>query len=189
MGGGHNGANARLFLRHGWKSNALSKHTLLEELVGKLHCQFPLADDDRSNGCFAGPGVESQAAQAVLEQARVLPQAFDQGGLLFQDLEGRQAGGGYRRRMRGGKKKGPGAVVQVLDQSAAPADVSAQSPHGLGKRPHLNIHSSVQSEMVHRAAPAGAHDPAGVGIVHHHHGAVGFRQFHDSGKRRHIAIH
>ena len=80
-------------------------------------------------------------------------------------------------------------MIQVFNQSTAPADVSAQSSHGFGKSPDLNIHSSVQSEVVHRSAPTSAHDSACVGIVHHHHGAVGFRQFHDLGKRRHIAIH
>ena len=47
----------------------------------------------------------------------------------------------------------------------------------------------MQSEVVHRAATAIAHDPAGVGVIHHHHGAVFFRQLHDLGKGGQVAIH
>ena len=64
--------------------------------------------------------VEAQPVQLALEVVRVVPQPLDALRLLLQDVEGLNAGGRDRRRMRGGEEERAGAVVEVVDQIAVP---------------------------------------------------------------------
>src|SRR5579872_36153 len=52
----HDGAYARFSFRHGRESNASAKHTFFEQFPGEVHGQLAVANDDRSDGSFAGWG-------------------------------------------------------------------------------------------------------------------------------------
>ncbi len=58
-----------------------------------------VADDDGSDGGFAGgcgvaADVEAGVGELLLEVVRVVPEALDAVGLVLEDVEGGDAGGG-----------------------------------------------------------------------------------------------
>src|SRR5690348_9966661 len=110
VGGGHDGADARLALGNGGESDAGGHHAFLEEGAGEFHGEAAFAHDDGGDGGFAARSVdaadvEPQAAQLLLEEVGVLPEFFDALGLFLQHFEGGDAGGGHRGRMRGGEQE------------------------------------------------------------------------------------
>src|SRR5689334_10040093 len=97
MRSGHDGADARLAFGHSRERNASCHYTFLEELARELHRQSSFADDDGGDRSLAGRGVlaadvETECPEFLLEVAGVLPQLFDQLGLVFQHFEGSDAG-------------------------------------------------------------------------------------------------
>ncbi len=67
-------------------------------------------------GVLTPPMLKPQTAELAFEVAGVLPEALDALGLGFEQIKSGDAGGGDRRRVRGGEKEGPGAVVEVVDE-------------------------------------------------------------------------
>ena len=127
-------------------------------------------------GVVTPPMLKPSALQFALEVARVVPEALDALRLLLQNVEGGDAGGRDRGRMRGGEQERPRAVVEVVDQVAAAADVAAQRADGFGERAHLHVDFAVHSKVVDRPAAVAAQHARGMGVVHHHDGAVLLRQ-------------
>ena len=80
-------------------------------------------------------------------------------------------------------------MVEEFDGVARGAHVAAQRADGFGKRAHLDVHATVQVEMVHRAAAVFAEDAGGVRVVNHHDAAVFFRQLDQLRQRRDVALH
>src|SRR5262245_29658961 len=119
MGRSHDGADSCLSAWNGGKSDALGKDPFGKQLVGQPHRQGRVADDDRRDRTLARPRVEAERLQAALEETRVVPQTLDELRLALEYLNGREAGGRHRRRMRRREEKGSCAVVQKLDQRAS----------------------------------------------------------------------
>src|SRR5271170_5175472 len=67
VGGGHDGADAGLAFGHCRKRDAGAEHAFFEELAGEVHGEFAVADDDGSEGSFAGR--RGAAADVEAEQA------------------------------------------------------------------------------------------------------------------------
>src|ERR1019366_8396800 len=97
--------------------------------------------------------------------------------------DGGDAGGGHRRRMRGGEQERPRAVVEELNEIAGAADVASERADGLGERAYLYIHAAVDAEVVDGAAAVAPQHARGVCIIHHHDGAVLFGRSAESGER------
>ena len=83
-------------------------------------------------GVVRPPMSKPAAASCGFEVVGVRPEAVDAFGLVFQNVERGDAGGGDRRRVRGGEQERAGAVVEVVDQVAAAADVAAERADGFG---------------------------------------------------------
>ena len=148
-----------------------------------------LAHQDRRDRRLAGPRVEPRGAQRVLEVSRVFPELVDTLGLVLEQIERRQTGAHHCGRMRRRKKERTRAMIQILDQIAAAAHITAQNAHRLGQGSHLNVHAPMQAKMIHRPAAVAAKDAGRVGVVDHHDRAVPFGNFHQSGQRSDIAVH
>src|SRR5260370_13499820 len=99
--------------------------------------QGGIALDYRSDGRLADPGIESGGLQARFEVARIVPKLFDALGLLFEYVEGGQAGGGHCRRVRRRKEERARAGGEELDQVAAAAYIPAQHADRFWRSPHL----------------------------------------------------
>ena len=145
---GHDGADAGLAFGDGGEGDAGGHDAGVEESAGEVHCRAAVADDDGGDGGFAGRGgvaadVEAGVGELLLEVVGVVPEALDALGLVFENVEGGDAGGGDRGRMRGGEEKGAGAVVEVVDEVAAAADVAAERADGFGERADLDVDLSV----------------------------------------------
>ena len=178
---GEDGADASLAFGHGGEGDAGGHDALVEERAAELHRRAAFAHDDGRDGRLGGrrgdaADVEARALEFALEVAGVRPQPLDALRLLLQNVEGGDAGGRDRRRMRGGEEKRPGAVVEVVDQVAAAADVAAQRADGFRERAHLHVHLAVHAKMIDRPAAVAAQHARGVGVVDHHDGAVLFGQ-------------
>ena len=156
MGCSDDGADTRLAVGYGGIADALGENAGRKELTRKFVGQRGFANDHGRDRCFAQAGIEPELLQAFFEKLRVCPEVIDQLWFLFQDLQGRDRRGRHRRRMRGGKEKGPGAVAEEVDRVARRAHVSAERADRLGQRSHLNVDAPVQVEMVDRPAAVAA---------------------------------
>ena len=119
----------------------------------KLHRRAALADDERRDRrfrcwCSNAADVESGALELALEVTRVGPEPLDALRLVLQDVEGGDAGGRDRRRMRRGEQERPRAVVEVVDQVADAADVAAQRADGFRQRAHLHVDTPVHAKVI-----------------------------------------
>ncbi len=112
------GADTRFTLGNSGEADALGEDACREELAGEFVGQRRITDDDRRDGRLAHAGVETEALEARFEELGVGPESFDELGLLVEDFEGGQAGGGHRWRVRRGKEERPGAVVKEVDSVA-----------------------------------------------------------------------
>ena len=178
---GHDGADAGFAFRHGGECDAGAEHAFFEQLAGEVHGELAVADDDRRDRSFAGRSgaaadVEAEQAEFFFPEARVLPELFHALGLVFQNVEGRDAGGRHRRRMRRREQERPRAVIEKIDQIARAADVSAERADRLRQRADLNIDAAVHVEVIDGAAAVAAQHAGGVRVVDHHDGAVFFGQ-------------
>src|ERR1700722_7460247 len=133
---GHDGADAGFAFGHGGEGDAGAEDAFLEEFAGEIHGEFAVADDDRSDWSLAGRSgaaadVEAEQAEFFFPEARVLPELLHALGFVFEDIEGGNARGCDRRRMRSGKKKWAGPVIEEINQIARSADISAQRTDSL----------------------------------------------------------
>src|SRR5207253_1055127 len=131
-----------------------------------FHSTGAVANDDGSYGRFAGrrglaADVEAQPAQLLFEIVRVLPEFVDALGFLFQDFEGGDASSGHRWRMRSREQKWAGAVIEEINQVARAANVAAERADGLGERADLDVHASVDVEMINGSAAVAAQHAEG----------------------------
>src|SRR5207247_8092207 len=101
-------------------------------------------DDNRRNRRLAGPRVESQLVKTLFEDPCVVPEPFDELGLFLDQAQRRQRRGRDGRGMRRREQQRPRAVNEIVDQRAAAGHVSALRGEGLGQRPDLNVHPSMQ---------------------------------------------
>ena len=174
---------------HRGKPDARRQHAFIEQLARQLVRQRGLADNHRRDRRLADARVEPGGTQARLEVARVVPKLLDALGLLLQHIESGQARRGHGRRMRRRKQERARAMVQELDQVAAPAHVPAQHADRLRERPHLNVYAPMQAEMIDRPAPVAPQHARGMRVVHHHDRAVPFGRLGQPGQRADIAVH
>ena len=140
-------------------------------------------------GVVRPPMSKPAAASCCFEVAGVVPEALDAFGLVFEDVEGGDAGGGDRRRVRGGEEERAGAVVEVVDEVAAAADVAAECADGFRERADLDVDLSVAVEVIDGAAAVAAEDAGGVGVVDHHDGAVFFGEVGELVDGADVAVH
>ncbi len=117
--------------------------------LAEVHGSASVADDDGcdgrlAGGCGAAAYVEPGVRELLLEVAGVGPETLDAFRLVLEHVERRDARCRDRRRVRGGEEKRTGAVIEVVDEVAAAADITAQRANGLRERAHLHIHRSVQ---------------------------------------------
>ena len=141
---GHDGANAGFALGDGRKGDAGGHDSGVEERAGEVHGATAVADDDGGDGGFALWGgvaayVEASVGELLLEVEGVVPQALDAVGFGFEDVEGGDAGCGDRGWMRGGEEEGAGAVVEIVDEVAAAADIAAECADCLGQSADLHV--------------------------------------------------
>ena len=80
-------------------------------------------------------------------------------------------------------------MVEKIDQVAGAADVSAERADGFRKSSDLDIHASVDVEMIDGAAAVAAENAGGVGVVDHHDGAVFFCEVAQARERADVAVH
>ena len=80
-------------------------------------------------------------------------------------------------------------MVEIIDQIARAADISAECADCLGQRANLDVHPAMLVEMINRAAAIAAQYTRGVGVVHHHDGAVFFSKIAQAGQRANVTVH
>src|SRR5277367_897924 len=132
---GHDGADAGLALGDGGEGDAGGHDAGVEEGAAKVHGTATIADDDGGDGGFALWGgvaayIEAGVGELLLEVDGVVPEALDAVGLVFENVEGGDAGGGDRGWVRGGEEEGTSTVVEVVNEVAAAADVAAEGADG-----------------------------------------------------------
>ena len=101
MFAGHDGANTGFTFGDGGEGDAGGHDSGVEEGAGEVHGAAPVADDDGCDGGLAFWGgvaayVEAGVGELLLEVRGVGPEAVDTVGLVFEDVEGGDAGGGDR---------------------------------------------------------------------------------------------
>src|SRR6476620_1004516 len=122
---------------------------------------------DRDDRRLAGLELETALLQFPLEELGVGPQLLDQFFAFgrVQQGERRLAGCGNGWGMRRRKQERPSPQIEVVDQVARPADVTAHRANGLTQSPHLNVHTAVAVEVIYRPASSSPQDTRGVGVV------------------------
>src|SRR5205085_8112539 len=147
------------------------------------------AGDHRGDRRLTVTGVEAEPDQPSLEVARVLPEAVDQLRLVFEHVDGRDAGGDDGRWVRGAEQDGPGFVDQEVAQFGHARDVAAERADGLRERADLDVDPPIEAEVVHAAAPVLAEHAAGMRVVYIRRRTVAFGQSHDLWQFGDVAIH
>src|SRR5262245_11489126 len=87
MRGRHDGSYSRAGFGNSRESDALGKHPVGKQLVGKVHCQVALADNDGSNRRFTLTRVKPQPLESGLKESRVFPETLDPLRLVLKHLE------------------------------------------------------------------------------------------------------
>ena len=144
MFAGHDGANAGFAFGDCGEGDAGGHDTCVEERAGEVHGATTVADDDGGDWGFALWGgdasyVKAGVCELLLEVVGVVPQALDAVGFGFENVEGGDAGCGDRGRVRGGEEERAGAMVEIVDEVAAAADVAAQGSDCLGQSADLHV--------------------------------------------------
>src|SRR5882757_7891536 len=175
--GGHDRPYARLAFRHGGKSDARSEYSFFKQLARELHGQPSVADDNRRNRRLASRSglaadVEAKQSEFLFPKPGVHPELLHELRLLFENIEGRNAGRSYRRRMRRRKQKRPRPMIKKIDEVTRAANVPAERANRFRQRPYLNVHSSMQSEMIDGAAAVAAKNTRRMRVVDHHDRSV-----------------
>lgn len=191
---GHDGPNAGFAFGDGGKGYTGGHETGFEEGAGEVHCLASIANKNGGDGRFAGgsgaaPGVEADGGKLLLEVVGVIPEALDAFGFGFEEIEGGDAGCGDRGRVRGGEEKGTRAMVEVVDEVAAAADVAAERSDGFGERAHLHVDALSAVEVIDAAASVAAENSAGMGVVDHHDGSIFVGEVAEFVYRADVAVH
>src|SRR6266851_3612779 len=160
---GHDGADAGFAFGDGGEGDAGGHEAGVEEGAAEVHGLAAVADEDGGDGGLAGGGgaaayVEAGVGELLLEVVGVRPEAFDAFGLGLEEIERRNARCRDRGWVRGGEEEGAGAVVEVVDEVAAAADVAAECSDGLGEGAYLHIDARRTVEVIDRAAAVAAED-------------------------------
>ena len=80
-------------------------------------------------------------------------------------------------------------MIEVVDEVARAADVTAECSDGLGECAHLHIDALCAVEVVDAAAAVTAQDSGGVSVVDHHDGAVLVGQIAELVDGADVAVH
>jgi len=80
-------------------------------------------------------------------------------------------------------------MIEKINQIASAANVSAKRANGFRKRSHLDVHASVNFEVINGSATVAAENAGGVGVIHHHDGAILLREVAQSRQRANVAVH
>ncbi len=147
------GTDAAFIRRNRGIDNALGKDAFLEETLTKLHSQGTFANDHRCDGGLAVPRIEAKLLQVVLEETRVLPQAFDQAVVFLKNIDGPDTGGYHRGWMGGAEEDRASTLQEEVSHVLAACHISTQRTDGLGERANLQGYTSIQPEMADTAAP------------------------------------
>src|SRR5260370_26070606 len=96
---GHDGADAGFAFGDGGEGDAGGHDSGVEEGAGEVHGASAITDDDRGDGGFALWGgvaayVEAGVGELLLEVDGVVPETLDAIGLVFENVECGDAGGG-----------------------------------------------------------------------------------------------
>ena len=95
---GHDGANAGFTFGHGREGDSCGHDAGVKEGAGEVHGFAAVTDDDGGDGRFT-PGrgaaayVEAGVGELLFEVVGTVPEALDAVGLVFEDVEGGDAGG------------------------------------------------------------------------------------------------
>ena len=123
-------------------------------------------------GLSLDAGVEAERVRGRLLKKRVFSHSRSMiCGSCSRTSSARDARGGDGRRMRRREQKRPRAMVEKLDERAAPGDVAAEHADRLRQRADLNVDAAVHAEMIDGAAAVPAEHAARVRIVDHHDAA------------------
>jgi hypothetical protein len=185
----HDGADTRPPFWDRRIADPLREHAALEQPVRKAHRQRGIADDDRRDRTLARSSVEPERLQPLLEERGVLPERLHQPRLVLEHIEGRQAAGRDRRRMRRREQKRSRPVVEKLDERTGARDVSAEGTDRLRQRTDLHVHASVQAEVIHGPAAVLPEHAARVRIVDHHDAAELIGHVAQLRQRAQVSVH
>src|SRR5437588_11811077 len=109
------GAQPAMRGRYGRRHYRVREHTRFEQLPPEQERLLERADEHRYDGRLGRADVEAERAQAVLEPARVLPQALATLGLALTDVERGEHACRVRRRTRASDDQRSGVVLQEVD--------------------------------------------------------------------------
>ena len=166
-----------------------AKNSPLEEPVRQLHRDRGLAAHHRCDRRFALADIEAELAESALEVTRVAPELFDELRLLLEHVDGGDACGNHRRRMRGREQERPRLVDQVIADNLRRRDVATHHADRLAQGADVEGDPAVEAEVVGGAPPVGTEHAGGMRVVDHHRSAVLLRSFHQIGKRCDVAVH
>ncbi len=140
-------------------------------------------------GVSETPVSNPRSASPALNSARVGPERVEQLGLLLEDPDGLDAGGGDRRRMRGREQERTSSLDEDLAEGTGARHVTSEHADGLRQRPDLDRDATVEIEMVDAASTRATEDAGRVGVVDHHCGTELLGRLDDAGQRRDVAVH
>src|ERR1700738_4540329 len=127
----YNRPDACLSFGRGGNRNPRAHYALLEQLAGKVHGEFAVADDDGSDWGFAGrrglaSDVEAQKPPFPFPEASVFPEFLTTLGRSFENIESGDAGGRHRGRMRSREQERAGAVIEKINQVTSATEEAVQ---------------------------------------------------------------
>ena len=189
MRGCHDRPEPRLVERDGREDHGLGEHALLQQPVAEPAGRGRVAHHHRCDRRLGDAGIEAEPGEFGLEPTGIRPETFDEFRLVLEDLDrgdARSRDGGW---VRCREEERPRAVVQELDQVAAAAHVSAQHADRLGERPHLNVHASIQAEVIDGAAPVAPEHAGRVRVVDEDRRPELLGRLDDPGEWRDVAVH
>ncbi len=116
---------AALRRRHGGRHDRVGEDAGVEQLAPEHERLLERPDQDRNDGRLGVPDVVALLAQALLEPARVVPQALAPFRLVAQDLERREHARGVRGGQRRGEDQRATVVLEVVDDVLVAGHVAA----------------------------------------------------------------
>ena len=136
------------------------------------------------------PPMLKPRGELLLEVAGVVPEALDALGLVLQNVERCDAGGGDGRWMRSGEEEWARAVVEVVDEVARCRRRSRpRAPMAFDSVPTCTSTSLRAVEVIDTAATVAAQHSGRVRVVDHHDRAVFFGECAQLVDGADVAIH
>src|SRR5213080_4852017 len=187
---GHLRADARLPFGDDRIGEADDIYAALQQAVSHAPGERRVPDHHRDDGMLARLELEAGPGEAGAEQTRVLEQLRAQLRGVLQELEHREARGGYHRRNAVGEEVGTRTLPQPLDDFSSRGDVAAAPPaEGLAQRAGEDVDARGDAAVLGRTPPRGPHEAGGMRIINHHQGVVARRQIADLAQAGDEAIH